>query len=189
MPQQPPVMKNVLGTSTPLDAAFLDSMREVVDPPADRVAVTMCEGDAYKVFADLVKKRAVWDDDGAPSRKLPEHLREHLKASSALPTWIKHAKVKTAEQFFLLYGISSATQLSCASLPECYIMRYGTEVLAFTKFLQIDPARRIREDRPDDHERHVPGRPRRRRAGRDWCALDPESAGDARHHPLHDRTR
>ena len=60
--------------------------------------------------------------------------------SSALPTWIKHAKVKTAEQFFLLYGISSATQLSCASLPECYIMRYGTEVLAFTKFLQIDPA-------------------------------------------------
>ena len=24
-------------------------------------------------------------------------------------------------------------------------MRYGTEVLAFTKFLQIDPARRIRE--------------------------------------------
>ena len=35
MPQQPPVMKNVLGTSTPLDVAFLDSMREVVDPPAD----------------------------------------------------------------------------------------------------------------------------------------------------------
>ena len=138
-------MKNVLGTSTSLDVAFLDSMREVVDPPADRVAVTMCEGDAYKVFADLVKKRAVWDDDGAPSRKLPEHLREYLKVSSALPTWIKHARVKTAEQFFLLYGISSATQLSCASLPECYIMRYGTEVLAFTKFLQIDPARRIRE--------------------------------------------
>ena len=53
--------------------------------------------------------------------------------------------VKEAEEFFLLNGISSATQLSCASLPECYIMRYGTEVLAFTKFLQIDPARRIRE--------------------------------------------
>jgi hypothetical protein len=53
--------------------------------------------------------------------------------------------VREAEEFFLLYGISSATQLSCASLPECYIMRYGTEVLAFTKFLQIDPARRIRE--------------------------------------------
>ena len=145
MPQQPSVMKNVLGTSTPLDVAFLDRMREVVDPPADLVAVTMCQGDAYKVFADLVRNRAVWDDDGEPSRKLPQDVREYLTISSELPRWIEPARVKTAEQFFLLYGISSATQLSCASLPECYIMRYGTEVLSFTKFLQIDPARRIRE--------------------------------------------
>ena len=54
--------------------AYLDSMREVADPPADLVAVTMCEGDGYKVFADLVKKHQVWDDDGSPSRKLPEDL-------------------------------------------------------------------------------------------------------------------
>jgi hypothetical protein len=31
-------MKNVLATSTTLDDAFLDSMREVVDPPADVLA-------------------------------------------------------------------------------------------------------------------------------------------------------
>ncbi len=145
MPQQTRLMKNVLGTSTTLNDAFLDSMREVVDPPADMVAVTMCEGGAHKVFADLVKNHEVWEDDGSPSRKLPEDVRAYLTLSSNLPPWINPAMVKEAEEFFLLYGISSATQLSCASLPECYIMRYGTEVLAFTKFLQIDPARRIRE--------------------------------------------
>ena len=145
MPQQTRVMKNVLGTSTTLTDDFLDSLREVVDPPADLVAVDMCQGDDYKVFADLVKNHQVWEDDGSPSRKLPEAVRTYLTLSSDLPPWIDRAMVKEAEEFFLLYGISSATQLSCASLPECYIMRYGTEVLAFTKFLQIDPARRIRE--------------------------------------------
>jgi hypothetical protein len=145
MPQQTALMKNVLGTSTTLTDAYLDSMREVTDPPADRVAVTMCEGGGYKVFADLVKNHQVWEDDGSPSRKLPEDVRTYLTMSSTLPAWINRDMIKEAEEFFLLYGISSATQLSCASLPECYIMRYGTEVLAFTKFLQIDPARRIRE--------------------------------------------
>ena len=145
MPQQSRVMNNVLGTSTTLDPAYLDSMREVVDPPADLVAVAMCEGSGFRVFADLVKNHQVWEEDGSPSRKLPEDVRTYLTMSSTLPPWIDVGMVKRAEEFFLLYGISSATQLSCASLPECYIMRYGTEVLSFTKFLQIDPARRIRE--------------------------------------------
>jgi hypothetical protein len=139
------IMKNVLGSSTTLDDAFLNAMREVVDPPADKVAEVMYQGNAFRVFADLVKNHQVWDDDGAPSRKLPEDVRSYLTISSELPGWKSLEKIKTAENFFLLYGISSATQLSCASLPECYIMRYGTEVLSFTKFLQIDPARRIRE--------------------------------------------
>jgi hypothetical protein len=145
MPQQTRLMKNVLGTSTMLDDAFLESMREVVDPPADLIAEAMCQGGAHRIFADLVKNHQVWEDDGSASRKLPEAVRAYLTLSSNLPPWINRAMVNEAEQFFLLYGISSATQLSCASLPECYIMQYGTEVLAFTKFLQIDPARRIRE--------------------------------------------
>ena len=31
-------MKNVLGTTTPLDVPFLDGLRQEVDPTADRVA-------------------------------------------------------------------------------------------------------------------------------------------------------
>jgi hypothetical protein len=145
MPQQTRVMQNVLGTSTTLDEAFLERMREVVDPPADELAVELCEGGAYKIFADLIRKHRVWEDDGSPSAMLPESLRKYLTLSSTLPPWIKPKMIEDAEEFFLLYGISSATQLSCASLPECYMMQHGTEVLAFTKFLQLDPGRRIRE--------------------------------------------
>ena len=68
MPQQTRVMQNVLGTSTTLDEAFLDSMREVVDPPADLLAVELCEGGEYKIFADLIRKHRVWEDDGSPVR-------------------------------------------------------------------------------------------------------------------------
>jgi hypothetical protein len=145
MTQQDRLMKNVLGASTTLDVAFLDGLRAVVDPPADLVALTMCQAGAHKLFAELVKNHQVWEADGQPSRRLPDDVRAYLSLSGALPPWLDRAKVKQSEEFFLLYGISSATLLSCASLPECYIMQYGTDVLTFTKFLQMDPARRIRE--------------------------------------------
>lgn len=138
-------MQNVLGTTTSLDLPFLESLRQEADPSADRVAKLMHDGDASGVFADLVRRHEMWESDGEPSRRLPEDVRTYLKQSGSLPTWIRPATVRHAEDFFLLYGVSSATLLACASLPECYTMKYGTEVLCFTKFLQVDPARRIRE--------------------------------------------
>lgn len=138
-------MKNVLGTTTSLDVPFLDGLRQEVDPTADRVAKLLHDGNASGMFADLVRRHEVWETDGAPSRLLPEDVRTYLQHSGSLPAWTRPETVRHAEDFFLLYGVSSATLLACASLPECYTMKYGTEVLCFTKFLQLDPARRIRE--------------------------------------------
>jgi len=138
-------MKNVKGTITDLSDSFLDAMRRVQDPPADAVAVDMVIRGDYALFADLVRQHKVWEADGEPSLQLPDDVRRYLKDSSTLPSWLKPEVVRHGEEFFLLYGVSSATLLACASLPECYLMRYGTEVLCFTKFLQLDPARRIRE--------------------------------------------
>ena len=138
-------MKNVLGAVIALDDAFLDGMRQVADPPADRVADDMCQRGDHRVFAQLIKSRQVWQDNGEVSPLLAPDVRQYLTASNVLPAWHDPALINRAENFFLLFGLSSATLLSCASLPECYVMKYGTEVLAFTKFLQADPARRIRE--------------------------------------------
>jgi hypothetical protein len=138
-------MRNVLGRDLQLDNAFLDRMRQTIDPPADAVARTVVEQNLHRVVGDLIKTRQMWDPDGEPSRQLPEDIRSYMKAASALPSWRDEAMVNDAEQFFLLYGLASSTLLACASLPQCYVMKYGTEVLAYTKFLQVNPTRRIQE--------------------------------------------
>ena len=80
-----------------------------------------------------------------------------MNAASALPPWRDEALVNEAQQFFLLYGLASSTLLACASLPQCYVMKYGTEVLAYTKFLQVDPTRRVRETAQMVMDVMVPG--------------------------------
>lgn len=138
-------MRNVLGRDVQLDDAFLDRMRQTIDPSADAVATTIVEQNLHREVGDMIKKRQMWDADGEPSRLLPEDIRSYMTAASTLPPWRDQAMVNEAEQFFLLYGLASSTLLACASLPQCYVMKFGTEVLAYTKFLQVDPTRRIRE--------------------------------------------
>jgi hypothetical protein len=150
-------MRNVLGRDVQLDDAFLDRMRQTIDPPADAVAKTLVEQNLHRVVGDLIKKRQMWDPDGEPSRQLPEGIRSYMKAASALPSWRDEAMVNEAEQFFLLYGLASSTLLACASLPQCYVMKYGTEVLAYTKFLQVNPTRRIQETAQMVMDVMVPG--------------------------------
>ena len=150
-------MKNVLGQHVALEDAVLDRMRETIDPPADAVATTLVEQGAAGLVKDLMRQRKMWDDDGEPSRLLPEDIRAYMKAASALPPWRDEAKVHEAQQFFLLYGLASSTLLACASLPQCYVMKYGTEVLAYTKFLQVEPTRRIRETAQMVMDVMVPG--------------------------------
>jgi len=150
-------MKNVLGRDVVLDDAFLDRMRQTIDPPADAVAATLVDEGAHRLVGDLIKKRQMWDADGEPSRLLPETIRAYMKTASTLPPWRDEAAVNEAEQFFLLYGLASSTLLACASLPQCYVMKYGTEVLAYTKFLQVDPTRRIQETAQMVMDVMVPG--------------------------------
>jgi hypothetical protein len=150
-------MQNVLGQVLALDDAFLDRMRETIDPPADAVAGTLLGQGARDLVKDLMRQRKMWDDDREPSRLLPEDIRAYMKDASALPAWHDPALIDEAQQFFLLYGIASSTLLACASLPQCYVMKYGTEVLAYTKFLQVDPTRRIRETAQMVMDVMVPG--------------------------------
>jgi hypothetical protein len=150
-------MRNVLGRDVQLDDAFLDRMRQTVDPPAGDVAAAVVTPEVLLRVRELMKRRQMWDADREPSRQLPEAVRTYMKTASALPPWRDEAMVNEAEQFFLLYGIASSTLLACASLPQCYVMKYGTEVLAFSKFLQVHPTRRIRETAQMVMDVMVPG--------------------------------
>lgn len=128
--------------------AFLDRMREVQDEPADRLATEIYETPARAVaerIRTLIRERQFYTADGRPEPRLPPAVRRYLQATSALPSWADRRKVKTAEELFVLYGLSSVIVLSCASLPECYVMRAGSRVLSSTGYLDTDPARRVAE--------------------------------------------
>src|SRR3989337_2351444 len=99
-------MRNVLGSETVLDNAFLDAMRETTDPSADAVAATVIAGNAYKRVAELMRNRQMWDADGEPSRALPEDIRVYMRDASRLPHWHDRKAIDEAQAFFLLYGLA-----------------------------------------------------------------------------------
>lgn len=138
-------MKNVRGGTTTLDEGLLRAARQQGDAPADALAADICARGDHALVAGLVRGHALWDAEGRPAAELPDDVRQYFEASGGLPDWADPARVRLAEEFFLIYGLSSSTLLACASLPECYVMKYGTEVLAFTRFLEMDPGRRVRE--------------------------------------------
>lgn len=129
--------------------AFLDAMRLQQDDPADALAAAIFTApDAQAVGEEirtLIQQRNFYGPDGQPSPQLPQVVREYLSATNALPSWADRAKVRTGEQLFILYGISSILVLSCASLPECYVMRKGVRVLTGTGYLTTDSKRRVVE--------------------------------------------
>jgi uncharacterized protein (DUF2236 family) len=136
---------NVTGHTTTLDDVFLDQMRMVGDPAADQIANDLCACGQQTLLGNLIRDDELWDERGKPSARLSDEVRAFLAGNTALPAWVDRSLVSHAEGFFLNYGVSSSALLATASLPECYGMKYGTEVLCFTKFLQVNPARRIRE--------------------------------------------
>ncbi len=138
-------MLNVTGHTTTLDDAFLNQMRRIGDPAADQVAHDLCAYGHHPLLSRLIRADELWDADGKPSALLSDEVRAFLAGNTALPTWVDPSLVSHAEEFFLDYGVSSSALLATASLPECYGMKYGTEVLCFTRFLNANPARRIRE--------------------------------------------
>ena len=110
-----------------------------------------------RLVKDLMRQRKMWDDDGEPSAAAAgRHPRLHEGGERAAAV-ARPGEGPRGEQFFLLYGLASSTLLACASLPQCYVMKYGTEVLAYTKFLQVEPTRRIRETAQMVMDVMVPG--------------------------------
>lgn len=122
---------------------FLDRMREEGDPLADRTVAAIFErGDLDEVNRLM---RTLIRDDGVPSDELPPEVREYLEASSRLPDWMDPAVVERGEELFVDHGITSTVLLSCASLPECYVMKNGIHVLWLTQKLEEHVHRRVLE--------------------------------------------
>jgi len=128
---------------------FLDRMRRLQDEPADRLATEIFEAPDSRAVGEsireLIRERRFYTPDGRPAPRLPAVVRRYLQETSALPSWADRRKIEMAEELFVLYGLSSVIVLSCASLPECYVLRSTARVLSSTGYLGTDPARRVAE--------------------------------------------
>ena len=122
---------------------FLDEMRATGDPPADAAIAEVFEGGEVDVVNKVMK--TLVRNDSVPAKKLPRAVGEYLDATDDLPDWADPERIEIGERFFELHGPFCVLALATASLPACYAMRRGVQVLALTARLHTDPVRRIGE--------------------------------------------
>ena len=123
--------------------AVLDRMRLEGDPLADATVKAVFDKGAVAAVNDLLTKLVRNDD--IPAGPWPPELADYLGVSARLPSWADAALIRTGENVFLRYGLTSFGILACASLPECYVLRDVAAVLGTTQRLDAHARRRIFE--------------------------------------------
>lgn len=123
--------------------ALLDRMRREGDPLADATVKSVFDKGQVAAVNDLLT-RLVRNDD-VPAGPWPVEMTDYLHRSAQLPDWADAGLIRTGENVFLRYGLSSFGVLACASLPGCYVLRDVAAVLGSTQRLAEHARRRIFE--------------------------------------------
>ena len=120
------------------DDAFLDSLRSVGDPDADRVVAGLFggSGDASAAFRALVVHHREQTDP---------KLAEYLARRDEPPEWAKPEGVAKGQECFARWGAHVFTALYAAALPSAYACWRGVHVLGLTARLETDAKRRLNE--------------------------------------------
>ena len=121
---------------------FLADMRQVGDPLADETIQRVFEtGEIARVNELLM---SLVRNDQIPADGLDPHVQAYLKATEETPV-TDAEMVREAQQFFVDDGDLVFFSLVCASLPECYTMKKGINVLWMTQKLNEHALRRLLE--------------------------------------------
>lgn len=121
----------------------LDALRQRLDPPADAVIAEIYQHGSVTTVNDLLNTMV--RSDHPPPAVLPPAAREYFAQTASLPEWADQAVIATGVDVFLRYGLLSLAGLLCASLPECYALGNGVQVLYLTQRLGAHTARRVYE--------------------------------------------
>ncbi len=130
-------------TAPPWTVPFLEQMRLVGDPVADRVVTELFRDGDVAAVNDLMRNMVA--NEYPTPESLPQIVRDYLAQTDALPEWADSRLIQTGEQLFWRYGTKLILVLYCYSLPFCYLGRNGVHVLALTTRLASNPTRRIIE--------------------------------------------
>jgi hypothetical protein len=122
--------------------SFLAEMRLVGDPLADDTIQRVFEAGEITQVNDLLM--TLVRNDQIPSVGLDPHVQAYLGATEETPM-ADPDMVREAQQFFVDHGDLVLFSLVCASLPECYTMKKGINVLWMTQKLNEHALRRLLE--------------------------------------------
>ncbi len=134
----------------PTDAE-LDAWRQVGDPEADRFVADHFKKESMRpLMAALVKQKNVARTELAElaidaDEEADASLRELLKAMAERMPGVTDEDIQIGQDLFRMYGPEILMILGCYSLPAAYSAKKGVQVLATTKFLELEPDRRLAE--------------------------------------------
>ena len=123
--------------------AYLDSMRDAMDPAADRVVEAIYASHSLDGVNRLLMNMVRNTDP--PPAEITRLVDDYFAVTAVLPPWAEPAKIALAEDLFSRHGTLGTTILCCASLPECYLDKLDVPVLASTTQLADHVYRRIFE--------------------------------------------
>jgi hypothetical protein len=126
-----------------LTETFLKELRQAGDPLADEAVAEVYQRGERVAVNELW--RHLLQNDSLPPRDTWPELVRFLKGSARLPEWMDPDKVRVGEALFMEHGLFALVALLCASLPECYVMRNGVQVLWATQRLEAHVYRRLFE--------------------------------------------
>lgn len=134
----------------PTDAE-LDAWRQVGDPEADRFVADHFKKESIRpLMAALVQQNNVARTDLADlaideNEEAEASLQELLKAMAERMPGVTDEDIRIGQDLFEMYGPEILMILGCYSLPAAYSAKKGVQVLATTKFLELEPDRRLAE--------------------------------------------
>ncbi len=123
--------------------AELEAARVMADPVADDVVAEIFRSGNVEAVNSLLDTLVRSDDP--PSTSLPLAAQKYFFDTAVLPPWADPDVVVKGEGIFMRYGLLALASLLCASLPECYAMRNGVQVLSLSRQLAEHTERRIYE--------------------------------------------
>jgi len=123
--------------------AFLDSMRQVGDPPADSAVAVLLRN--REVDAVHLLMRTLTENEDPPPEALPGVVREFVERADGLPSWADTAKIQAGRAVFERNRAAILAVLMCGALPLQYASKKGVQALQRIEKLYSNPRRRCAE--------------------------------------------
>ena len=123
--------------------AFLDQMRQRMDPLADEAVAAMYQHPSGGHFRETVA--TLTTNDYTIPAGLPEAVTHFLEQSRTLPDWADERALRRGHDFFARYTPELLLMLGLLTLPYDYASAKGVQVLYLSERLRDNPGKRLAE--------------------------------------------